>query len=169
MTIAFLVNNNSCRVEASRREEKLLDYLHDSLDLTGTKLCCGIAVCRACTVAMTKPPNRVPTPILACSTPLWLVDGAEIITIEGIAKGDTLSQIQEAFLREFAFQCGYCAPGFVVAAQILLTRFRASPPKQDKLDGEIETALGGHICRCTGYVRYFEAVRKTAQALIGGG
>src|SRR5262249_37310690 len=152
----------------SRREEKLLDYLHDDLDLTGTKLGCGIAVCRACTVAMTKPPNRMPTPILACSTPLWLVDGAEIITIEGIAKDDILSPIQEAFLREFAFQCGYCAPGFVVEAQILLARLRAAPPKPDKLDGEIETALGGHVCRCTGYVRYFEAVKKTAEALIGG-
>jgi aerobic-type carbon monoxide dehydrogenase small subunit (CoxS/CutS family) len=132
MTIAFSVNNISYRVEASRREEKLLDYLHDDLDLTGTKLCCGIAVCRACTVAMTKPPNQAPTPILACSTPLWLVDGAEIITIEGIAKSAILSHIQEAFLREFAFQCGYCTPGFVVATQILLARFRTVPPKPDK-------------------------------------
>jgi len=128
MTIAFSVNSFACRVDASRREEKLLDYLHDDLDLTGTKLGCGIAVCRACTVAMTKPPNRMPTPILACSTPLWLVDGAEIITIEGIAKDDILSPIQEAFLHEFAFQCGYCAPGFVVEAQILLARLRAAPP-----------------------------------------
>ena len=166
MTIRFAVNGVMRNVDDARRDEKLIDFLHEDLDLTGTKLCCGIAICHACTLSIKKPPNREATPILACSTPLWMMDGAEIMTIEGVAQGDSLSPIQEAFIKEFSFQCGYCTPGFVMAAQILLDRLMAAPRGPADLDAQIETALGGNICRCTGYVRYFEAVRKTVEAIL---
>ncbi len=168
MTIRFTVNDVPRNAAEDRRDDKLIDFLHDDLNLTGTKLCCGIAICRACTVSAKKPPNRDATPILACSTPLWMVDGAEIKTIEGVASAGLLAPIQEAFLEDFSFQCGYCTPGFVIAAQILLDRLAATPKRPADLDAQIEGALGGHICRCTGYVRYFEAVKRTAEVILRG-
>lgn len=168
MTIGFTVNGVSHTVAEDRRDNKLIDFLHDDLNLTGTKLCCGIAICRACTVSVKKPPNRDATPILACSTPLWMMNGAEVKTIEGVASTDSLAPIQDAFLDDFSFQCGYCTPGFVIAAQILLDRLASAPRKPTDLDAEIESALGGHICRCTGYVRYFEATKRTAEIILKG-
>jgi aerobic-type carbon monoxide dehydrogenase small subunit (CoxS/CutS family) len=168
MTIGFAVNGVACNVGDERRDEKLIDFLHEDLNLTGTKLCCGIAICRACTVSLKKAPNRDATPILACSTPLWMVNGAKVTTIEGVALGDSLAPIQDAFLKDFSFQCGYCTPGFVMAAQILLDHLASAPRKPVDLDAQIESALGGHICRCTGYVRYFEAVKSTAEIILRG-
>ncbi|RTE87852.1 MULTISPECIES: (2Fe-2S)-binding protein [Bradyrhizobium] len=168
MTVGFTVNGVSHSVAEDRRDDKLIDFLHDDLNLTGTKLCCGIAICRACTVSVKKPPNQDATPSLACSTPLWILNGAEIKTIEGVASADSLTPIQDAFLANFAFQCGYCTPGFVIAAQILVDRLAAAPTRPADLDAQIEYALGGHICRCTGYVRYFEAAKKTAEIMLKG-
>lgn len=168
MTIGFVVNGISRNVGDERRDEKVIDFLHEELNLTGTKLCCGIAICRACTVSLKKPPNLDATPILACSTPLWMVNGAEITTIEGVASGWSLAPIQDAFIKDFSFQCGYCAPGFVMAAQILLDHLALAPRRPADLDAQIESAFGGHICRCTGYVRYFEAVKRTAEIVLKG-
>jgi aerobic-type carbon monoxide dehydrogenase small subunit (CoxS/CutS family) len=169
MTIAFAVNGAPHQVDASRGEDLLIDYLHEDLNLTGAKLCCGIAVCRACTVAMTKPPNEAATPIVACSTSLQMIDGAEITTIEGVTPANgSLLPIQQAFLSEFAFQCGYCAPGFVIASHIFLERLNRAPISRSQLDNAIAEAIGAHICRCTGYVRYHAALRKTAEALLEG-
>jgi aerobic-type carbon monoxide dehydrogenase small subunit (CoxS/CutS family) len=168
MTITFTVNRVSHQVDPSRGDDRLIDFLHDDLNLTGTKFCCGIGICRACTVSSVRPPNRAATPIISCSTALSMIDGAEITTIEGVAPAGTLLPIQEAFLHEFAFQCGYCAPGFVMAAQIFLDELRAAPVARQDLDRAIETAIGSHICRCTGYVRYYEALRKTAETVLEG-
>jgi aerobic-type carbon monoxide dehydrogenase small subunit (CoxS/CutS family) len=167
MTIAFAVNGVRYTVEQSRAEDRLIDFLHDELNLTGTKFGCGIAICRACTVAMKKPPSDANTPVVACSTSLATIDGAEITTIEGVAPaGGALHPIQEAFLREFAFQCGYCAPGFVMASKIFLDRLKLAPVPAAQLDAAIAEAVGSHICRCSGYVRYYQALRKTAEATI---
>jgi aerobic-type carbon monoxide dehydrogenase small subunit (CoxS/CutS family) len=95
-----------------------------------------------------------------------MVDGTEITTIEGVTPSDGLLPIQEAFLREFSFQCGYCAPGFVVASQIFLDGLRQLGSLPSDLDAAIEQAVGSHICRCTGYVRYYDAIRKTAEAMF---
>lgn len=84
----------------------------------------------------------------------------DIITIESQATHGQLSPLQEAFLTEFAFQCGYCTSGFLMAAVTLAENLQMSPVREDQLDTEIEKALGEHICRCTGYVRYYEATRK---------
>lgn len=164
MILSFTINGAPQQVDASRAAETLLDYLHDDMNLTGTKLCCGIGVCKACTVSVTKGPSV--TPMISCSTPLSVLDGTEIRTIEDIAQGGTLSPIQQEFLSNFSFQCGYCAPGFVMAATVFLDQVARSPIREDQLDQAIADAIGEHICRCTGYVRYYEAVRKVARDVM---
>jgi len=164
MSISFTVNGTPQSVPNSRASDTLLDYLHDDLNLTGSKLCCGIGVCRACTVSVTKGPSV--TPMISCSTPLSVLDGTEIRTIEDIAQGDGLSRIQQAFLHHFSFQCGYCAPGFVMAATVFLDALAAAPVPASQLDAAIADALGQHICRCTGYVRYHAAVKEVALEIL---
>jgi len=160
MSISFSVNGLPQSVADTRGAETLLDYLHDELNLTGTKLCCGIGVCRACTVAVAK--GSTVNPMISCSTPLSVLDGTDIRTVEDVAQGGQLSPIQQAFLHNFSFQCGYCTPGFVMAATVFIEQVKRSPIRPDQLDGAIEDALGQHICRCTGYVRYHQAVRAVA-------
>ena len=150
MSIKFTVNGMAQEVPDARGEDRLIDFLHDDLNLTGTKFCCGIGVCRACTVAMAKLPNPVETPVT---------------TIEGVSAGAELLPVQEAFLRHFSFQCGYCTPGFVMAAKVFLDGLALAPPPAD-LEAAMATAIGDHICRCSGYVRYVDALRETALAVI---
>lgn len=166
MTITFSVNGAAQSVDDSRAGEKLLDYLHDDLNLTGTKFCCGMGVCRACTVSVTKAPNPNAEPVISCSTALATLDGTAITTVEGVASGTELHPIQKAFLEHFAFQCGYCTPGFVMASKIFLDWMQTAPIREDELDAAIDDAIGSHICRCTGYVRYYEALKETALAVL---
>jgi len=166
MTIRFTVNGDEHVLENKRGSETLLDYLHDDLNLTGTKLCCGIGVCRACTVSMEK--DGASSAIISCSTPLSILDNTHIRTVEDVADGDRLAPIQEDFLSNFAFQCGYCAPGFVMAATVFLEQLEKSPVHPDQLDAAIEDAVGQHICRCTGYVRYYEAIKGRAMQIVTG-
>lgn len=160
MSISFSVNGAPQQVDNDRASDTLLDYLHDDLNLTGTKLCCGIGVCRACTVIVNKGPAS--NPMISCSTPLSVLDNTDIQTIEDVAEDGRLSRIQEAFLHHFSFQCGYCAPGFVMAATAFVEQLETSPIRLDQLDDAIRDSLGEHICRCTGYVRYYEAVKEVA-------
>lgn len=139
----------------------LVDFLNDRLGLTGTKFCCGIGVCRACTVAVRPVPTAPPVPTLSCSTPAVAVDGQEVTTVEGLGSADRLSALQAAFLENFAFQCGYCTPGFLMAATVLIEQLIDSPVVEDELDRVIAEACGAHICRCTGYVRYYQAIKRT--------
>ena len=145
----------------------LIDFLQEDLGMTGTKLCCGIGVCRACTVAVRRTSQSLAQPLLACSTPAVLLDGESITTIEGIGQPEHLDPIQQAFLDHFAFQCGYCTPGFVMATHMLLERLRLAPIPAANLDAAIANACGAHICRCTGYVRYYEAIRALVVAEKG--
>ena len=150
----------------------LLDWLQEDLGLTGTKFCCGIGVCRACTVAVqpgADPPSAESplVPIVACSTPAVELDGHKITTVEGLGKPEKLSALQQVFLSFFAFQCGYCTPGFLMAAHILLDRLRRAPVSRDQIDAAIAAACGEHICRCTGYVRYHAAIRAVVLAELG--
>ncbi|HEX4571203.1 MAG TPA: 2Fe-2S iron-sulfur cluster-binding protein [Dongiaceae bacterium] len=142
----------------------LLDWLQEDLGLTGTKFCCGIGVCRACTVAVQWTPGHPSEPVLACSIPAAALDGHAVTTVEGLAGPTGLSALQEAFLTAFAFQCGYCTPGFLMAAHILLARLRAAPIGRDRIDAAIDQACGAHICRCTGYASYRRAIRKVVFA-----
>mgnify|MGYP005989618873 CR=1 FL=1 len=170
MTISFTINGQPQSVQDDAGDIKLLDYMHEMMtpSLTGTKFCCGMGICRACTVSMTKAPNPNAEPIVSCSTALATVNGADITTIEGVSDGDALLPIQTAFLKHFSFQCGYCTPGFVMASQIFLDWLATAPVTEAELDAAIENAIGDHICRCTGYVRYQEALLETALAVING-
>lgn len=145
----------------------LVDFLQDELRLSGTRLCCGIGVCKACTVAARRVPGSQAQPMLACSTPVALLQGQAITTVEGTGSMAQPSAVQQAFLDHFAFQCGYCTPGFVMATEMLIERLRTRPIKRDQLDAAIEDAVGQHICRCTGYARYHQAIRAVVLAEKG--
>ncbi len=166
MTISFMVNGELREVSDDQGSDKLLDYLHDEMGLTGTKFCCGMGVCRACTVSVSKGPNKSTEPVISCSTALATLDQTSITTIEGVSSGETLHPIQTAFLENFAFQCGYCTPGFVMASVIFLDWLQTAKISEEELDNAIDEAIGPHICRCTGYVRYFESLKATALEVI---
>jgi aerobic-type carbon monoxide dehydrogenase small subunit (CoxS/CutS family) len=138
----------------------LVDYLQDEQGLSGTRLCCGIGVCKVCTVKAQRVPSAQGQPMLACSTPVALLQGQSITTVEGVGSPQAPSKVQQAFLDHFAFQCGYCTPGFVMATTMLIERLRVSPIAAKDIDAAIEEAVGQHICRCTGYARYYAAIKS---------
>ncbi len=127
----------------------LLWYLRDELGLTGAKYGCGMALCGACTV------HRNGKAIRSCSTPMADVDGAEIVTIEGLSKNG-LHPVQKAWMEVNVPQCGYCQPGQIMQAVALL---RENPHPTDE---EIERAMAGNICRCGTYQRIRAAIKKAA-------
>jgi aerobic-type carbon monoxide dehydrogenase small subunit (CoxS/CutS family) len=153
------VNDREVQVGDVPAGTPLLDFLHEELGLTGSKFGCGIGVCRACTVAVRPGPSAPLNPVIACSTPVSAVNGQSVYTVEGLARDGQPNRLQELVLEHFAFQCGYCTPGFLMATVVLAERLRAAPIRAAQLEEAIEEALGPHLCRCTGYVRYWEAVR----------
>ncbi|HEY3684587.1 MAG TPA: (2Fe-2S)-binding protein [Streptosporangiaceae bacterium] len=139
----------ACRTEA---RTSLADLLRDGLGLTGTHLGCEHGVCGACTVLLDGDPVR------SCIVLAAQADGCAVTTIEGVAGADgRLSPVQEAFCQTHALQCGYCTPGMILAAQALLDA-NGDPSRAD-----IDEALGGNICRCTGYQQIREAVELAAR------
>jgi aerobic-type carbon monoxide dehydrogenase small subunit (CoxS/CutS family) len=144
----------------------LLDLLHEELRLTGTKFGCGIGLCQACTVAVRSDADAPLAAVRACSTMATALDGHAVMTVEALAQG-ALSQLQTAFLEAFAFQCGYCTAGFLMAAFVLLDQLKRTPVPRADLDAAIARACGDHICRCTGYRRYYDAIRTAALAQPG--
>jgi aerobic-type carbon monoxide dehydrogenase small subunit (CoxS/CutS family) len=141
----------------------MIDVLHEMLGLTGSRLGCGIGICHACVVIWDRD-DGTSEEVRTCITGADFFDGKRIRTIEGIAgkngKGETaLSAVQQAFLDKFSFQCGYCTPGFVNAATVLLERLKRSPVRRAEVEATVAAALDNHLCRCTGYVRYYQAVR----------
>jgi aerobic-type carbon monoxide dehydrogenase small subunit (CoxS/CutS family) len=163
------INGKPVTVAADDADLSLVEFLHERHDLTGTKVCCGIGVCRACTVGTRSGPDTLMEKTLACTTPVSAVDNFYIYTVEGLANGDQLSPLQQSFLESFAFQCGYCTPGFLMAATAMLDHLEEYRIEEGQLDAMIETWVGGNLCRCTGYVRYIEAIRKVARTYIRGG
>ena len=148
--LALTVNGESRDCETEGRTS-LADLLRDELGLTGTHLGCEHGVCGACTVLLDGAPVR------SCLTLAAQADGHDVTTVEGVTRpGEPLSAVQDAFCRTHALQCGFCTPGMVLAAEALLD---ADP---EPGDDDIDEALGGNICRCTGYVQIREAVRLAA-------
>ena len=131
----------------------LLDYLRERLLMTGTKTGCDGGECGLCTVLVDG------TPLLSCLTLAVSVEGKTVETIESLEKEGRLSAIQEGFHVKLGSQCGYCTPGYIMAAEGLLRR------NADPTVGEIKTALGSNICRCTGYVKIIEAVQYASDKM----
>jgi aerobic-type carbon monoxide dehydrogenase small subunit (CoxS/CutS family) len=150
VTFSLTVNGKSHEVRTDPART-LLDVLREDLDLTGCKFGCGERQCGACTVLLDG------KPIFSCVTKISSVKDRKIETIEGLADGDKLHPVQEAFLAEGALQCGYCTPGMIMNAVALL---RDNPhPASD----EIRNAMDRNICRCGTYVRIIRAVERAAK------
>ena len=149
-TISFTVNGQqkSVTTESTR---PLLDVLREDLQLTGTKYGCGEAKCGACTVLLDG--KRV----YSCQTDVSEASGKQVTTIEGIAQGEALHPVQQAFLDEAGFQCGYCTPGMIMSTVALLSE------KPKPTEEEIRSYMNRHLCRCCGYNNILNAVRRCAK------
>jgi carbon-monoxide dehydrogenase small subunit len=149
-TIELTVNGASRSATAEVRSS-LADFLREKLELTGTHLGCEHGVCGACTVLVNGEPVR------SCLMLAVQADGTDVVTIEGLADGDTLHPLQQAFMESFGFQCGFCTPGFVMSALALLR----DDPEADET--KVREELSGNICRCTGYQSIVEGVLLAAR------
>ncbi len=130
-----------------RADRRLIDVLRDDLGCTGTKEGCSIGVCGACSVLVAG------ELLSACLLPAVFVEGRDVTTVEGLAHGDELSPLQDAFIREGGFQCGICTPGQLIAATALLAEY----PRPS--DAEIRDWMMGNLCRCTGYHGITRAIK----------
>ena len=139
---------------SSRPLASLLYALREEVGVTSPKAGCQQGGCGACTVLVEGEPVR------ACLTPLALVDGARVTTVEGLGDYSSLSPVQAAFHQHYAAQCGFCTSGMIIAAHALLER-TPNTRREDVLE-----ALGGHVCRCTGYVKIVDAVLAAARGDI---
>ncbi|MCA1718560.1 MAG: (2Fe-2S)-binding protein [Actinobacteria bacterium] len=151
MQLRLEVNGEKREVDSVWEGESLLYVLRERLGLPGSKNACEQGECGSCSVYMDG--------ILVCSCLVLSgqAEGREVVTVEGIAGGDELHPVQEAFVEAGAVQCGFCTPGFVVATHDLLRR------KPEPTDAEIREALAGNLCRCTGYEKILDAVRLAAE------
>ncbi len=152
MRIALTVNGERCEADCWEGES-LLYALREKLGLPGSKNACEQGECGSCSVLLDG------TLVCSCLVLAAQADGHEVTTVEGLADGEALHPVQQAFVETGAVQCGFCTPGLVVAAADLLSR-RSSPS-----DDEIREALSGNLCRCTGYAKILDAVRVAAERL----
>jgi carbon-monoxide dehydrogenase small subunit len=150
MRITFVLNGRSRTIDAPPLA-RLLDVLRGTLGLTGTKEGCGEGECGSCTVLLDG------VPVNACLVAAGQCDGRTVLTVEGLENKDGLSDLQDAFVTEGGAQCGICTPGFLMAARALL----AGNPQPG--EGEIREGIAGNVCRCTGYQRIVESIRKAAK------
>ena len=151
-TIHFTLKDRPIQVDIEP-DELLIDVLRYKLSLTGTKKGCGEGECGACTILLDG------RPVNSCLIPAMKAEGKELITIEGLAPGETLHPIQESFLEAGAVQCGFCSPGAILSTKALLDE------KKNPTESDIKKALSGHICRCTGYVQMVDAVKLAAHKI----
>lgn len=145
--ISMVVNDKVYNLEVDIRES-LLEVLRNRLQFTGVKQGCSVGECGACTVLING------TPINSCIFLALWADGKRITTIEGVSKDGELSKVQQAFVDEGAVQCGFCTPGLVLTTTALTQSGRKYT------DEEIKREISGHLCRCTGYNKIFNAVKK---------
>jgi carbon-monoxide dehydrogenase small subunit len=148
--IEFKVNGESHTLEVFPMA-RLLDVLREQLRLTGTKEGCGEGECGACTVKLD---GQI---VNSCLVPVAQVNGSSITTIEGVAQGDQLHAVQQAFIDHGGAQCGICTPGMILAAVDLLER------NPEPTEADIRNGLAGNLCRCTGYMKIFESVVRACQ------
>jgi len=148
--IEFTINGKKRRIFV-KPNDLLINIIRNDLYLTGSKYGCGIGECGACTVLLNG------EPVLSCLTLALTIDGKEITTIEGLARGNELHPMQKAFLKNGAVQCGFCTPGMILTATALL---RENPKATED---EIRDYMRGNLCRCTGYVQIVKAIEECAE------
>lgn len=158
VTISITVNGKAAGPHQIPDGLSMNDYLREYRNITGTKFGCGIGLCSACVVIRDKPDGTSET-AHTCINSAQSFDGQSVRTIEAHAQNGVPTQVQSAFLETFAFQCGYCTPGFVAAAQVLLETLAKAPVAKSEVEAAVAGALDAHLCRCTGYVRYYAALR----------
>jgi aerobic-type carbon monoxide dehydrogenase small subunit (CoxS/CutS family) len=161
--ITVTINGSAHGPIEVRDELSMNDFLREVLGMTGTKFGCGAAQCLACAVIVDKADGTSYTNP-TCIVPAVSFDGKAIRTVEGHAKNGELSLLQKAFISHFAFQCGYCTAGFLNEGQVLLERLARERVARADVEKTIADALDGHLCRCTGYIKYHEAVRDVILA-----
>lgn len=157
ITLRFQLNGKSVETECEP-QQTLAEVIRDRFNLTGTKVSCEVQVCGACTVLVDG------IPVSSCTHLAYEVQGRNVTTIEGLEAADrSLHPLQQAFIDEFAFQCGFCTPGMIMSAKALLDE------NPDPSDEEVIHHMDGNLCRCTGYVPIVKAIRKAAQTMRRGG
>ncbi|SMF82397.1 (2Fe-2S)-binding protein [Pseudobacteriovorax antillogorgiicola] len=166
VTVQLTINKKTIKEEVSP-QRSLADFLHEKLGLTGTKVCCGMGVCKACTVAVKREGENKLERAQSCITPVASLSGSEITTVEGLSEEGKPNKLQQAFLKEYSFQCGFSTAGFLMGATLLMDELKRQPVKKSELDSAIEKSLGEHVCRCTGYVRYYKAIKETILSTPG--
>ena len=152
--ITFILNGQPCEIHVEPWRT-LLEVIREDLHLTGTKEGCGGGECGSCTVIMGG------KSVNSCLIPAVEADNQEIITIEGLAEGETLHPIQEAFVNHSGMQCGFCTPGMIMSAKVLL---EDNPNPSEE---EIREGIAGNFCRCTGYAKIIESISAAAEAMKG--
>jgi isoquinoline 1-oxidoreductase alpha subunit len=149
-----LIVNGAPRTVEAPADMPLLYVLRDLLGVTGPKYGCGVGICGACTSHL-----GANTPVRLCITPIAAVGSQAITTIEGLANGDALHPIQQAWIEEDVAQCGFCQPGQIMSALALLSQ------NPDPSDADIDAAMSDNVCRCGTYVRIRAAVKRAAAAM----
>jgi len=155
-TISFTLNGTKKSVNDAE-ERRLLWVLRDDFGITGTKFGCGIAACGACAVLVDG------KAVKSCNTPMSAVEGKHVTTIEGLAAGDKLQPVQQAFIDHLGFQCGYCTSGMIIGAHALL--LRNAKPTREQIVQEMERFL----CRCGAHTRIIDAIEAAARTTAAGG
>ena len=148
--------NGRLYVEEVEPRILLAHFLRETIGLTGTHVGCVVGECGACSILLD---GKV---VKSCLHFAVQADGRQITTIEGLAKDGELNPVQEAFVKNYAFQCGYCTPGMVMTSHALLQK------NPDPSDEEIRKALAGNLCMCTGYVQIVDAVKEAAKGMKNG-
>ena len=161
--LSLTINGRAVGPIEVRDDLSMNDFLREVLGMTGTKFGCGAAQCLSCAVIVDAEDGGSATRP-TCIAGALDFQGTRIRTVESHAASGVLTKLQISFIEHFAFQCGYCTPGFLNEAQVLLERLARTPiPRQD-VERTIVEALDGHLCRCSGYVKYHQAVREVILA-----
>ena len=150
--VSFTVNGRPYELEVEPHE-LLLDVIRDRLGLTGTKRSCDVQVCGTCTLLLDG------RPVSSCTLPAFEARGRQVLTIEGLAQNGKLHPLQDAFIEHGGFQCGFCTPGMILAAKVLLDE------NPDPSEDEIKHFMHGNLCRCTGYKKIIESILAAAKKM----
>jgi len=164
-TLNLTINGKKIDPIKVPEEVMMIEFLHEHMNLTGTKFGCGQGICNACVIIVD---NEDGTKELkkSCINSTTVFDNKKVRTIEGLASKDKnnnllrLNPVQEAFMEQFSFQCGWCTSGFVNAATVLIEELKIKPIRKKDVEKVIEEALGEHICRCTGYAKYYKGMKN---------